>query len=146
MSLKDWIAVAALLAAPGWAAAEWSTIASTEAILVEFDPDLVRTQAGYAMAYTRMTFTVPRAVEGNAEVKQQSALQLHAIDCNAAASTIVGVTSFTGTFGRGDEIEQTVRPRSEWSPRHAPPGSLADLTIRLACAEISRRGDAAIPK
>ncbi len=146
MSFKGWLALTALLAAPGWAAAEWSMIASTEAILVEFDPDLVRTQGPYAMAWTRTTFTVPRPVEGNADLKQQSGLQLHAIDCAAAASTIVGITSYTGTFGGGEAIERTLRPRSEWSLRHAPPGSLAELTIRLACAEISRRGDATIPK
>lgn len=139
MSLRSGLAVATLLAAPGWAFAEWSVIASTEARLVEFDPDLVRAQAPYAMAWTRITFTAPQAIEGSADVRQQSSLQLHAIDCAAAASTIVGVTAYTGTFGRGEAIERTVRPRSEWSPRPAPPGSLADATIRLACAEVARR-------
>ena len=139
MSFKSGLAVAALLVAPGWAFAEWSVIASTEARLVEFDPDLVRAQKPFAMAWTRITFTAPQAIEGNSDVKQRSSLQLHAIDCAAAASTIVGVTSYAGTFGRGEAIERTVRPRSEWSPRPAPPGSLADATIRLACAELARR-------
>jgi hypothetical protein len=133
------LVAACLLAAPGWAAAEWTTIGSTEAIVVEIDPDLVRTQGPFAMAYTRTTFTVPRAVEGKADVKQHSQLQLHAIDCTAGASTIVGVVLYAGPYARGDVIEQTTRPRAEWSPRPAPPGSLAEATIRLACAELTRR-------
>ena len=74
------------------------------------------------------------------DLKQHSQLQLHAIDCAAGASTVVGVTSNTGPYGRGETIERTLRPRAEWSPRPAPPGSLADATIRLACAELARRG------
>lgn len=139
MSFGSSLAAAALLAAPGWVAAEWSPIASTEAIVVEIDPDLVRTQGAFAMAWTRTTFTVPRPVEGNPDVKQHSQLQLHAIDCAAGASTVVGVVLYTGTYGRGEAIERTLRPRADWSPRPAPPGSLAEATVRLACAEISRR-------
>ena len=134
------LAVALLAAAPGWAAAEWTTIGSTEAIVIEIDPDLVRTQGPFAMAWTRATFTVPRAVEGNPDLKQHSQLQLHAIDCAAGASTVVAVTANTGPYGRGETIDRTLRPRSEWSPRPAPAGSLADATIRLACAELARRG------
>ncbi|MGE5794860.1 MAG: surface-adhesin E family protein [Bacteroidota bacterium] len=140
MTLRRLLAVALLAAAPGWAAAEWATIASTEAIVVEMDPDLVRKQGDFAMAYTRVTFTVPRPVERNPDVKQQSQLQLHAIDCNAGASTVVGVVLYPGAYGRGEAIEQTTRPRADWSPRPAPPGSLAEVTVRLACAELARRG------
>jgi hypothetical protein len=91
------------------------------------------------MAYTRTTFTVPRAVEGKPDAQQHSQLQLHAIDCTAGASTIVGVVRYAGPYARGDVIEQTTRPRTEWRPRPAPPGSLAEATIRLACAELARR-------
>jgi D-serine deaminase-like pyridoxal phosphate-dependent protein len=140
MRLARPLAVAVLLAAPGWAAAEWTTIASTEALVIEMDPDLVRMQGDFAMAYTRATFTVPQPVEGRPDVTQQSQMQLHAIDCAAGASTIVGVMVYPGTYGRGELIDQTTRPRAEWSPRPAPPGSLAERTVRLACAELSRRG------
>ena len=64
--------------------------------MVEIDPDLVRTQGDFAMAYTRATFTVPQPVEGKPDVKQQSQLQLHAIDCAAGASTVVGVAVYAG--------------------------------------------------
>lgn len=132
-------AAAALVSAPGWASAEWTTIASTEAIVVEIDPDLVRAQGDFAMAYTRATFTVPQPIEGRPDVKQQSQLQLHAIDCAAGASTVVGVAVYTDTYARGERIDQTTRPRSEWNPRPAPPGSLIEVIVRLACAELSRR-------
>jgi len=133
------LAVALLLAAPGWAAAEWTTIASTEQIVVEIDPDLVRTQGEFAMAYTRATFTVPRPVDGKPDVMQHSQLQLHAIDCAAGASTVVGVVLYTGPYARGEAIEQTTRLRAEWRPRPPPPGSLAEATVRRACAELARR-------
>jgi len=133
------LAVALFLAAPGWAAAEWTTIGSTEAIVVEIDPDLVRPQGALAMAWTRTTFTVPRPVEGKPDVKQHSQLQLHAIDCAAGASTVVAVTLYAGPYGRGEEIERTLRPRADWTPRPAPPGSLAEATARVACAELARR-------
>ena len=139
MTLARRLAVAALVAAPGWAAAEWTTIASTEKLVVEINPDLVRTQGHFAMAYTRATFTVPQPVEGKPDVEQQSQLQLHAIDCAAGASTVVGVAVYPGPYARGEVIDQTTRPRSEWSPRPAPPGSLAETTVRLACDELSRR-------
>ena len=139
MTVGRSLAVALLLAAPGGVAAEWTTIGSTEAIVVEIDPDLVRPQGAFAMVWTRTTFTVPRPVEGKPDLKQHSQLQLHAIDCAAGASTVVGVVLYTGAYARGETIEQTTRPRSEWSPRPAPPGSLAEATIRLACAELARR-------
>ena len=139
MRLARPLAVAALVAAPGWAAAEWTTIASTEKLVVEIDPDLVRTQGDFAMAYTRATFTVPQPIEGKPGVKQQSQLQLHAIDCATGASTVVGVAVYPGTYARGEIIEQTTRPRAEWNPRPAPPGSLVEVVVRLACAELSRR-------
>ncbi len=139
MSAGRSLAVALLLATPGWVAAEWTTIASSEKLVVEIDPDLVRTQGDFAMAYTRATFTVPQPVEGKPDVAQQSQLQLHAIDCAAGASTVVGVAAYAGTYARGEMIEQTTRPRAEWSPRPAPPGSLVDVVVRLACAELSRR-------
>lgn len=139
MSVGHPLAVALLLAAPGWAVAEWTAITSTEQIVIEIDPDLVRTQGEFAMAFTRATFTVPRPVEGKPDVKQHSQLQLHAIDCAAGASTVVGVALYTGPYARGEAIEQTTRPRSEWRPRPAPPGSLAEATVRLTCAELARR-------
>jgi len=139
MTSAGWLAAVAVLAAPGCAVAEWGVIASTEAVVVEFDPELVRTQGDFAMAWTRMTFTVPRPLESNPGLKQQSQLQLHAIDCDAAASTVVAVRLHEGPYGRGEAIERTLRPRAEWSPRPAPPGSLAALTARLACDEIARR-------
>ena len=140
MTPRRVLAAVLLAAAPGWAAAEWTTIASTEAIVVELDPDLVRKQGGFAMAYTRVTFTIPRPVEGRPDVRQQSQTQLHAIDCDAGASTVVGVVLYPGPYGRGDAIEQTTRPRADWRPRAAPPGSLAETTVRLACTELARRG------
>jgi hypothetical protein len=139
MNRAGWFAAAALLCAPGSAAAEWGVIASNEAMVVEFDPDLVRTQGEFAMAWTRMTFTSPRPVETRPELQQQSQLQLHAVDCAAGASTVVAVTLHAGPFGRGEAIDRTLRPRAEWSPRPAPPGSLAAATIRLACDELARR-------
>jgi hypothetical protein len=139
MSVGRLLAVALLLAAPGWAAAEWTTIASTEKLVVELDPDLVRTQDEFAMAYTRATFTEPQPVAGKPDVTQQSQLQLHAVDCAAGASTVVGVAVYAGTYARGEMLEQTTRPRAEWSPRPAPPGSLGEVVVRLACAELSRR-------
>jgi hypothetical protein len=139
MRLLCLLTVAALVAAPRWAAAEWTTIASTEKLVVEIDPDLVRTQGDFAMAYTRATFTEPQPVEGKPDVKQQSQLQVHAIDCAAGAVTVVGVMHYPGPYARGEIIEQTTRPRSEWSPRPAPPGSLVEVIVRLACAELSRR-------
>jgi hypothetical protein len=139
MSAGRSLAVALLLAAPGWAAAEWTTIASSEKLVVEIDPDLVRTQGDFAMAYTRATFTAPQPVEGRPGVAQQSQLQLHAIDCAAGASTVVGVAVYADPHARGEMIEQTTRPRAEWNPRPAPPSSLVEVVVRLACAELSRR-------
>jgi hypothetical protein len=139
MSVGRSLAVALLLAAPGWAAAEWTTIASTEKLVVELDPDLVRTQGEFAMAYTRATFTEPQPVAGKPDVTQQSQLQLHAVDCAAGASTVVGVAVYAGTYARGEMLEQTTRPRAEWTLRPAPPGSLVEVVVRLACAEVSRR-------
>jgi hypothetical protein len=52
---------------------------------------------------------------------------------------VVGVVLYPGAYGRGEAIEQTTRPRSDWRPRPAPPGSLAEVTIRLACDELERR-------
>jgi hypothetical protein len=140
MRLARPIAVAAFVATPGWAAAEWTTIASTEKLVIEIDPDRVRTQGEFAMAYTRATFTEPQPVEGKPDVKQQSQLQLHAIDCAAGVSTVVGVAVYPDTYARGEVIQQTTRPRGEWNPRPAPPGSLVETVIRVACGELSRRG------
>ena len=139
MRLGRPLVVALLLAAPGWAAAEWTTIASTEKLIVEIDPDLVRTQGEFAMAYTRATFTEPQPVAGKPDLMQQSQLQLHAIDCAAGASTVAGVAVYAGTYARGEMVEQTTRPRTEWNPRPSPPGSLAEIVVRLACAELARR-------
>jgi hypothetical protein len=137
--MKRALAVAVLLAAPGWAAAEWTTIASSEKLVIEIDPDLVRAQGEFAMAYTRATFTAPQSVDGKPDVTQQSQLQLLAIDCAASAATVVGVILYPGPYARGEIIEQTTRPRAEWNPRPAPAGSLVDKIIRVACEELARR-------
>ena len=126
----------ALLAA---ASAAWSVIAAGDDYFLEFDPDLVREQSGYTMAWTRLTFTQPRATEDGG-AKHQSQLQLHAIDCRASASTVVGVVLYSGAAGGGEVVDRTTRPRSEWEPRAAAPGSLGEATILAACAEIERRG------
>ena len=139
MTLARRLVLAALVAAPGPAMAEWTTIASTEKLVVEIDPELVRKQGEFAMAYTRATFTEPQPVEGYPDVKQQSQLQLHAIDCTAGASTVVGVAIYPGIYARGDVIQQTTRPRAEWNPRPAPPGSLVATVVRVACEELARR-------
>ena len=68
---------------------------------VEFDPDLVRTQGTHVMAWTRITFTVPQGGADTNARRYQSQLQLHAIDCAAAASTLVGVVTFSGALGLG---------------------------------------------
>jgi len=133
------LAGAIALALPGAAPAAWSVIAASGDSFLEFDPDLVREQSGYTMAWTRLTFTQPRAAEDSG-AKHQSQLQLHAIDCRASASTIVGVVLYSGAVGSGDVVDRTTRPRSAWEPRAAPPGSLSEATIRAACAEIDRRG------
>ena len=147
MRLGSLLAAAAVIAAPGGAVAEWTTIGSTEAMLVEIDPDLVRMPGTFAMAWTRLNFTVPRPVEGNPDVKQHSQLQLHAIDCADGASTVVGLVLYTGAYARGDVIERTLRPRSEWNPRPPPPGSLAAATVRSPAprSRSGRRDDRSLP-
>ena len=57
------LAAAISLALPGAAAAAWSVIAASGDYFLEFNPDLVREQSGYTMAWTRLTFTQPRATE-----------------------------------------------------------------------------------
>ena len=133
------LAAAIGLALPSAAPAAWSLVAASGDYFLELDPDLVREQSGYAMAWTRLTFTQPRAAE-DGRAKHQSQLQLHAIDCRASASTIVGVVLYSGAVAGGEVVDRSTRPRSEWVPRAAPPGSLSEATIRAACAEIDRRG------
>ena len=132
------LAAAMSLALPATAPAAWSVVAASGDYFLEFDPDLVREQGGYTMAWTRLTFTESRATE-DGRAKHQSQLQLHAIDCRASASTIVGVVLYSGAVGGGEVVDRTTRPRSEWEPRAAPTGSLSEATIRAACAEIDRR-------
>jgi hypothetical protein len=133
------LAAAISLALPAAASAAWSVIAAGDDYFLEFDPDLVREQSGYTMAWTRLTFTQPRATEDGG-AKHQSQLQLHAIDCRASASTVVGVVLYSGAVGGGEVVERTTRPRSEWEPRAALSGSLGEATILAACAQIERRG------
>jgi hypothetical protein len=116
----------------------WSVVASTTDYFVEFDPDLVRRQGTLVMAWMRLTFTAPQQGANTSAAKYQSQLQLHAIDCATMASTVVGLVSFTGALGRGEEIERTTRPRAQWTPQPAPPGTLSDVTIRLACGQSSQ--------
>jgi hypothetical protein len=132
------VAAAIGLAAPGAASADWGVVASAHDYFLEFDPDVVRVQGPYALAWTRMTFTVPQHVlESGA--KYQSQLQLHAVDCGAAASTIVGVVLYSGALGRGEAVERKTRPRAEWQPKPVLAGSLGDVTVQLTCAELARR-------
>lgn len=134
MSLRaSYLAAMLMLAASADAHGAWSVVASNADYFVEFDPDLVRAQGPYVMAWTRLTFTVPQQGGDAARAKYQSQLQLHAIDCAAKASTVVGLVVFSGALGRGEEIERTMRPRAQWTPKPAPPGTLSDVTVRLAC-------------
>jgi hypothetical protein len=127
------------LAAPAASTAAWSVIATDSEYFVEFDPALVREQGSYAMAWTRLTFTLPKRTPDANAVKYQSQLQLHAIDCAATTVTIVGVVLHAGALGRGEVVQRSIRPRAEWRPQPPPPGSLSDVTVRLACAEAARR-------
>jgi len=142
-----WLAAALGAALPGAAWPDWAVVASTGDYFLEFDPATVRSQGPFTMAWTRMTFTVPQR-SPDSGAAHQSQLQLHAVDCAASASTVVGIVFYSGAIGRGDAVEQTTRPRSEWKPNPPPPGSLGELTIRLACGEIERRkrGGSARPR
>jgi hypothetical protein len=132
------VAAALGLAAAPPASADWAVVASASDYFIEFDPATVRTQGRYLLAWTRMTFTVPQHVLETG-AKYQSQLQLHAVDCAASASTIVGVVLYSGALGRGEAVERTSRPRAEWQPKPAPPGSLGEITVTRACAELARR-------
>jgi hypothetical protein len=134
-----WLAAALGLVAPGAASGGWVVVASAQDYFLEFDPDAVRVQGRYALAWTRMTFTVPQHVLETG-AKYQSQLQLHAVDCGASASTIVGVVLYSGALGRGEAVERKTRPRAEWQPKPVQSGSLGDVTVQLACAEVARRG------
>jgi hypothetical protein len=133
-----WVAVAIGLAAPAPAPADWSVVASQHDYFLEFDPDAVRIQGGYALAWTRMTFTFPQHVLETG-AKYQSQLQLHAVDCAASAATVVGVVLYSGALGRGEPVERTTRPRAEWQPKPVQSGSLGDVTVTRTCAELARR-------
>jgi len=133
-----WVAAAIALAAPAAAPADWTVIASAAGYFIEFDPDAVRIQGPLALAWTRMTFTVPQqVVETGAKYQSQS--QLHAVDCAAGAATIVGVVLYSGALGRGEEIERSPRPRAEWLPKAVQSGSLGELMVKHTCAEVARR-------
>jgi hypothetical protein len=139
MSLRAACVAAAIgLAAPGPATAGWAVVASAPDYFIEFDPDAVRLQGRYALAWTRMTFTVPQHVLETG-AKYQSQLQLHAVDCGASASTVVGVVLYSGALGRGEAVERKPRPRAEWQPKPVQIGSLGEVTVRLTCTEIARR-------
>jgi len=136
------VAAAIGLGVPAPAPADWTVVASAQGYFIEFDPEAVRMQAGYALAWTRMTFTVPQHVLETG-AKYQSQLQLHAVDCSASAATVVGVVLYSGALGRGEAVERTTRPRAEWQPRPVQPGSLGDVTVTRTCAELARRSAAA---
>ncbi len=133
-----WVAAAIGLAAAAPAPAEWTVVFSASDYFIEFDPAAVRVQGPYAMAWTRMTFTVPQHVLETG-VKYQSQHQLHAVDCATSASTIVGVVLYSGALGRGEAIERQNRPRAEWQPKPVQSGSLGDVTVQRTCAELARR-------
>ncbi|HLB16222.1 MAG TPA: surface-adhesin E family protein [Burkholderiales bacterium] len=132
------VAAAIGLAAPAPAPADWTVVASAHDYFLEFDPDWVRVQGPYAMAWTRMTFTVPQHVLETG-AKYQSQLQLHAVDCATSASTVVGAVLYSGALGRGEAVHRTPRPRAEWQPKPVQAGSLGGLTVQLTCAELARR-------
>jgi len=132
------IAAAIALTAPATAPADWAVVASAHDYFLEFDPEAVRMQGSYALAWTRMTFTVPQHVLETG-AKYQSQLQLHAVDCSASASTVVGVVLYSGAIGRGEAVERTTRPRAEWQPKPVQSGSLGDVTVQRTCAELARR-------
>jgi hypothetical protein len=132
------VAAAIALGAPAPAAADWSVVASAHDYFLEFDPDAVRLQGRYALAWTRMTFTFPQHVLETG-AKYQSQLQLHAVDCSAPASTVVGVVLYSGAIGRGEVVDRTTRPRAEWQPKPVQAGSLGDVTVTRTCAELARR-------
>jgi len=132
------VAAAIALAAPATAPADWAVVASAHDYFLEFDPEAVRMQGSYALAWTRMTFTVPQHVLETG-AKYQSQLQLHAVDCSASASTVVGVVLYSGAIGRGEAVERTTRPRAEWQPKPVQSGSLGDVTVQRTCAELARR-------
>jgi hypothetical protein len=46
---------------------------------------------------------------------------------------------YTGALGKGSVVERVTRPRTEWIPKPAPPGTIGDVTVQLTCSEISRR-------
>lgn len=115
-------------------------VGRTNDYFVELDPAPVRRQGPHAMAWTRMTFTVPQQAKGNTAAKFQSELQLHAIDCASSTATVVGIVLYTGALGQGEIIERSTRARAEWRLQQTPLGSLAEVTVRLACAELTHRG------
>lgn len=133
-----WVAAAIAFAAPAPAPAEWAVVASAHDYFLEFDPDAVRIQGKYALAWTRMTFTVPQLVLETG-AKYQSQLQLHAVDCAASASTVVGLVLYSGALGRGEPVERSTKPRGEWQPRPVQAGSLGGVTVERTCAEVARR-------
>lgn len=121
----------ALLAAlPCGAIAQWKVIHSEAANFVEFDPSTVRDSAPYRLAWTRITFTKPQRGE---EAEFQSQGQLHAVDCAARKSTVIGMVNYSGALGQGEANARMTRPRAEWVPKAAPPESLAALIIDLSC-------------
>ncbi len=132
------VAAAIGLAAPAPAPAEWTVVFSASDYFIEFDPAAVRVQGPYAMAWTRMTFTVPQLVLETG-AKYQSQHQLHAVDCATSASTIVGVVLYSGALGRGEAVDRQNRPRGEWQPKPVQSGSLGDVTVTRTCAELARR-------
>jgi hypothetical protein len=132
------VAAALALGAPVPAAADWSVVAAAHDYFLEFDPATVRRQGRLALAWTRMTFTLPQHVLETG-AKYQSQLQLHAVDCTAAASTVVGVVLYSGALGRGEPVERTARPRTEWQPKPAQSGSLGEVAVQRTCAELARR-------
>jgi hypothetical protein len=134
---KTGLLLCALLAASPCASyAQWKVIHSEAANFVEFDPSTVRDAPPFRLAWTRITFTSPQRGE---EADYQSQGQLHAVDCSARRSTVVGMVNYSGALGQGTASTRQTRPRGEWVPKAPPPGSLAELIIELSCREAARQ-------
>ena len=115
---------------PCGALADWKVVYSEAANFVEFDAAAVRDAPPFRLAWTRITFTTPQRGE---EAQFQSQGQLHAVDCAARKSTVVGMVNYSGALGQGEANSRQTRPRAEWQPKAAPPDSLAALIIELSC-------------
>ena len=114
----------------GAAQAEWKVIYTQPEEFVELDLATLREMPPLWTVWTRVTYT---KAQGEPEQSYQSQGQLHAIDCAAGASTIVGMVNYSGAMGQGKAGERRPRPRAEWKPKAVPPDSLAAMIVDLAC-------------